>query len=149
MPLTVTASNSVAYHLFQLPDMSAPTPEDTCSISTLDNDLTDGYRSSVLVGFTSGTRSWKLALPTLASIDVLALPVTDINGASVSRADYLWSLYTENKVTGTPFVYADPSSGTNYFVDFADANLSFKRMRIKLFSTGVTLQQRRLPGVTI
>lgn len=149
MPTTVTASNSVAYHLWQLPDLTTPEPEDSIEYAVLDNPLTDGYRASVQTGFDAGTKTWKLTLPTLASYDVLANTVTDINGATVSREQYLRALYAENKVTGQPFVFQDPQSGTYYFVDFADEALTLSRMRVKLFTTGITLKQRRLPGVTL
>lgn len=137
------------YHLYQLPDASSPEPEDTIKFTTLDNDLADGYRSTVLFGSDTGVREWKLKFPTLAHSDVPAKTVTDINGASVSREQYLRSLYIENKVTGTPFVYPDPNTGQYYLVDFVENELSMQRMRVKIFSTGLTLRQRRIPGETV
>lgn len=156
MPTTVTASNGNTYHLWQLPDTpgsgppgSAPEPEISIGFTTLDNDLADGYRSTRLFGSNTGVREWKLTLPTLAASNIAVPTVTDINGATVSREEYVWSLYTENKVTGTPFAYTDPRTGQYYLVDFMDEQLTYARMRVKLYSTGLTLRQRRLPGVTI
>jgi hypothetical protein len=149
MPTTVTASNGNTYHLWQLPDLTTPEPEDSIEFTTLDNDLSDGYRSTALFGSNTGVRKWTLKFPTLASLDVLSTTVTDPNGAAVSREQYVRSLYAENKVTGTPFAYQDPASGQYYLVDFEDQSLSLARMRVKIYSTGLTLKQRRLTGVTI
>ncbi len=149
MPTTVTASNGNTYHLWQLPDASAPEPEDLIKFTTLDNDLADGYRSTALFGSNTGVREWKLQFPSLGHIDVLPNTVTDINGASVSREQYIRSLYVENKVTGEPFAYQDPNNGQYYLVDFVEDDLSMQRMKVKIFSTGITLRQRRIPGVTV
>lgn len=149
MPTSVVSSSGVSYHLWQLPDLTTPEPEDTIQFTTLDNDLSDGYRATNLFGSNTGVRSWTLKFPTLAHIDVLPNTVTDINGAAVSREQYLRSLYAENKVTGQPFAYADPGTGQYYLVDFEDEELSLQRMRIKLYSTGLKLKQRRIEGETI
>lgn len=147
---TVTASNSVAYHLWALSTHSAPEPEDSIEFASNSVTLADGYRASVQTGFDAGTRSWKLTLPTLAHIDVLPNTVTDVNGALVSREQYVWSLYTYNKTTGTPFVYLDPVLADEYyFVDFDDEALTYQRARVKLYSVGITLKQRRLAGITL
>lgn len=147
MPVTVTASNSIAYHLFQLTEYSTPEPEDEHEIATLDVKLTDGYRSGVLCGFTAGTRRWKLTLPTLAAYTILAKNTSGFKGGTMGREAYIRQLYAENKASDTPFVYL--WKGVYYFVDFEDEKLSMQRMRVKLFSTGLTLVQRRLSGVTL
>lgn len=150
MPTTITASDSVAYHLWQLTTHSAPEPEDSIEFASVNNTLADGYRASIQTGFDSGTRSWKLTFPTLAHLDVLSTTVTDVNGAEVSREQYVWSLYTYNKVTGTPFVYLDPVLADEYyFVDFADEALTYQRAKVKLYSVGITLKQRRIANVTL
>lgn len=149
MPTSVTASNGNVYHLWQLPELSAPEPEDIVRYTTLDNDLSDGYRANVLFGSNTGVREWKLKFPTLAHISVLPNTVTDPNGASVGREHYIRSLYAENKVTGTPFAYRDVNSDQYYLVDFADEELTLARMRVKIFSSGLTLKQRRMEGVTV
>ncbi len=147
---TVTASNSVSYHLWGLSLPSSPEPEDTTQYGSNNVLLTDGYRASIQTGFDAGTKSWKLTFPTLAHLDVLPTTLTDVNGATVSREQYVWNLYTYNKTTGTPFVYLDPVlDDTYYFVDFADESLTYKRMKVKIYSSGITLKQRRLAGVTL
>lgn len=150
MPTTVTASNSVAYHLWQLPDLTVPEPEDEFTFATIDNPLTDGYRAGILCGFNAGTRRWRFTCPTLAGLAVSMPTVTDINGATVSRESYVRSLWAENQVTGIPFVIQDSETSVYYFVDIVDPFLSMKRAsRVKLFSTGLQLKQRRLAGVTL
>src|SRR6187399_2801168 len=99
MPTTVTGTSGTSYHLWQLPELSSPEPTDTKTFTTLTNDLSDGSRTSVLFGSNVGLRSWKLKLPTLAGTGVGVPYVTDINGASVPREQYLRSLFDENVVT--------------------------------------------------
>jgi hypothetical protein len=151
MPLTVTASNGQSYHLWQLPLASSPELETSVTYETIDNPLTDGHKAGILCGPTAGTKSWKLTFPTLTSGDVFpGGKVYDINGAFVSREEYVRSLYAVNKVSGRPFVFRDPEDLVYYFVDFADENLSMKQfLRMKMYVSGITLVQRRLPGVTI
>jgi hypothetical protein len=151
MPTTVTGSNGEIFHVYQLPALSATEVEDSLEIATIDNDLGDGYRSGLLTGASAGVRSWKITLGTLASLEVLPNTMTGAKGEIISREQYLRSLFAENKVTGRPFVYDNTTlDGTEYvFVDFADRTLSMKRFAVKIYSTGVEIRERRLPGVTI
>lgn len=145
---TIIASNSVVYHTFELSEYTTPETEDVMEFATIDNDLLDGYRAGILCGFTAGTRSWKLTMPTLSSLT--AMPrVIGVKGGSMSRQLYLSTLYAENKVTGQPFVFLSPQDGEYYFVDFVDEGLTLQRMRVKIFTTGLTMRQRRVPGVTL
>lgn len=149
MPTTVTASNSVVYHLFQLSEYTCPGTEDVMEFATIDNDLLDGYRAGILAGFTSGTRSWKLTMPTLASLDEAVVTAEGARGGTMTRDLYLRTLYAENKASGQPFVFLSPQDGEYYFVDFVDEALTMQRMRVKIFSTGLTMRQRRIAGVTL
>ena len=147
MPVTVTASNGRSYHVWQLPALTTPEPSDETEYASVKNDLTDGHRSMIQTGFDAGTKRWKLTAPTLASLEVLPNTLTDVNGASVSREEYLWNLYDYTQVTGEPFVYQWESA--NYFVTFEDEDLTMQRMRVKIFTVGITLRQVRLAGVTV
>jgi hypothetical protein len=147
MPVTVTASDGESYHVWQLPALTTPEPSDETEYSRVQNELTDGHRSSIQSGFDAGTKRWKLTAPTLASLEVLPNTVTDVNGASVSREEYLWSLYDHTQVTGLPFVY--PFDGVNYFATFEDEDLTMQRMKVKIYTVGITLKQVRLAGVTL
>lgn len=150
---TVTASNGIAYYIWPFADLTAPEPVDEIDYPTIDNTLTDGYRAGILCGAAAGMRSWKFTFPSLMGTltgGVLTPTMIDINGATVTREQALRALFVENKVTGQPFVYQDPQSGgTNYFVDFADEMLTMVRMRVKIYTSGVEIRQRRLMGVTL
>jgi hypothetical protein len=146
---TITASNSIAYFVWPFGELTAIVTDDITEFPVISNNLTDGYRANVGVGFTAGVRSWKFTFPSLLSYDTNSPTVTDINGATVSREQCLRSLYAENKVNNTPFIYTDPVTSVNYFCDFADPQLSLARMRVKIYTTGLAIRQRRIPGVTV
>ena len=147
MSLTVTSTLGTVYHLWQLPALSMPELADEKEHAIISNPLTDGYRFNVLCGFTAGLRRWKVTFPGLVSSDITSgMTVTDINGSTVSREQYIRSLFVENKVTSTPFVYNWPQNSTNYWVDFEEPMMSMQRMRVKIYSTGLTMVQRRIAG---
>lgn len=151
MPTTITDSTGVSRHLFQLPQSCHETTH-TIRFTELENDLSDGYYAQVLFGSNTGLRSWSLRLPTLAALNILPNTVTGIDGSTVSREEYIWSLYCETKVTGEPFVYQDPRSSQYYLVRFDDKQLSYSqqsRFQVKLYSTGIELKQVRISGVTV
>lgn len=149
MPTSITASNGNVYHLWQLPDLSAPEPESSIEFTVLENTLSEGYSSHSLFGSVTGVRSWKLDLPTLAGSSVIAANVTDPYGATVSREQYIRNLFKYNKSV-KPFVYIDPVNGQYYLVDFVENDLTMARQRgVNIRSTSFTLRQRRLNGVTV
>lgn len=149
MPTTVTSTSGNSYHLFQLNEPSYYEPEESIRFEELENNLGDGYFSQALYGANTGLRSWKLKLPTLAHTDVLPNSVTDVSGATVSREEYLWNLFCYTKVTGEPFVFTSPRDGQYHLVRFADKELSYAKMRVKIYSTGVELKQVRIPGESV
>lgn len=149
MPITVTASNGQQYHLWQLPDASAPEPEDSHEFSTLNNESGGGYRSSRLLGLDTGLRSWRLTLPTLAGASVLPNTVTDVDGITqVSRLEYVKRLFRHNRTTGIPFAYE--WQGQYYLVDFVNHSLELERAeRVEIYRTEIELRQRRMHGTSI
>ncbi len=149
MPTTITSTSGNTYHLFQLAEASYWEPEESIRFEELENDLGDGYFSQALYGANTGLRSWKLKLGTLAHTDVLPNTVTDVSGATVSREEYLWNLFCYTKVTGEPFVFRSPRNGQYYLVRFADKELSYQKMRVKIYSTGVELKQIRIVGESV
>jgi len=149
MPTTITSTSGNTYHLFQLAEASYWEPEESIRFEELENDLGDGYFSQALYGANTGLRRWKLKLPTLAHTDVLPNTVTDVSGATVSREEYLWNLFCHTKVTGEPFVFTSPRDGQYHLVRFADKDLSYQKMRVKIYSTGVELKQVRIPGEAV
>lgn len=151
MPTTITGTDGVAYHLWQLPDASAPEPEDTHSFTTLDNEMSEGYRTTQLFGLQSGLREWRLTFPTLATSTVIPAAVTDPYGATVSREQYVRNVYKYSRTTGIPFVYSDPNhNGQYYLVDAVDDELTMKKMKgVGIYGSELTFRQRRLPGVSV
>lgn len=146
---TVTASDGLDYHLWGLPDLTTPEPEDSTEYARVRVELTDGFRSSIQTGFDTGTKRWVLTAPTLAGNDILPVTLTDVNGALTSRLDYVWSLYEYTQQSGTPFIIQDRQDSEYYFATFEDDTLTMQRMRVKIYSTGIKLIQVRIAGVYI
>ena len=144
MPTTING-----YHLWQLPTDSSPEPEEGIQFSELRNDLGNGYRSQVLYGSSSGLRSWKLKMPTLAGGSLIAPALVGINSDTLSRESYVWDLYCETKISGNPFVYQSQRSSQYYLVEFVDKKLTYDKLKVQLYSTGVEIAQVRIDGVTV
>lgn len=134
------------YHLFAIPT-SVKDAEMGIAFSELENELGGGYYAQVLFGSENGERYWKLGLPTLTG--TLDRTVTGINGETLSWEEYIWDLFCEQKVNGTPFAYQDLRSGNYYLVRFAQKELTFQRMLVKLYTTGLELKQWRISGETV
>lgn len=151
MPTTITGTDGTAYHLWQLPELSAPEPEDVHSFTVLENEMSEGYRTTQLFGLQSGLREWKLTFPTLAASTVIPAAVTDPYGATVSREQYVRNVYKYSRTTGIPFVYSDPNhNGQYYLVDAVDDELTMKKMKgVGIYGSELTFRQRRLPGVSV
>ena len=110
MPTTVTSTSGTVYHLFQL-QCSVKDSAETISFTTLDNDLADGKKSSILFGSDTGVRRWRLTMPTLSGASMDTRTYTSITGATVTQEEYLWDLFCETKITGEPFVYQSSCQG--------------------------------------
>lgn len=150
MPTTVTSNTNTQYHLWQLHADCAKEISPGIKFNEIRNPLGNGYRSQALYGSDTGTRMWNITLPTLAGSDVAVPTVTSINGETVSREQYIWELYCESRITGTPFAFTCPRDGIPYLVDFVDDSLSYeKQFRVALYSTGIKLEQVRIKGETI
>ena len=150
MPTSVTASNGNTYHLFQLSTANSVKQfEESIGFTRLLNALSVGYRSRRLLGSSTGLRKWNLTLPTLAHSTVPMPMVTGVNGETVSREKYLWDLYCECEITGTPFVIQSEHDSQYFLCEFVDERLTYQGMKFKLYSTGVELVQVRLDGVTV
>ena len=148
MPTTVSSSSGVSYHLFQLPDLCAPNPEDGVTFTTIDNQLSQGFRSSSLLGLNTGVKFWGLTFPTISAYGPT---VTDPYSATVTREQYLRNLFKYNRTTGTPFAIQWPATtGQYYLVDFADDTLSMAKTKgVNIYNTTIKLKQRRIDGETV
>lgn len=134
------------YELFQL--CLGKDPGESITVAEYENDLgEDGHSVSVLYGADTGHRRWKLNLPTLAG-STSAANVT-VGGVTMTPEAYLWDLFMRTKRSGTPFVIQSPRNDQYYLATFADKTLEYSRMLTKLFSTGLELKQKRIPGITV
>ncbi len=105
----------------------------------------DGYEDSALVGSTEGTLSWKLTFKVLPG----ALGKERSGPLSVeSRADYLWNFFCDRMAAGNEsFRFISPRNGRMYLAAFAETKLSYEMFAARLFSSGISLKQRRELGV--
>jgi hypothetical protein len=151
MPTTIVASDNTVYHLFQLSAEQCAVKDysETIWFSELENDLSDGYDASVLFGSATGNRKFSLTLPTLTGSGLSDSVVIGINGETTSREEYIWNLFCECKVTGTPFVIQSSRNSGYFLVKFAQKELTYQRMLTKLYSTGLELKQSRQVGKTV
>lgn len=150
MPTSVIATNGESFHLFQLSTAtSVKRFNERIRFTKLRNKLSDGFRSRRLLGSSTGVRSWTLQLPTLAHRDVPMPMVTGIDGATLSREEYVWDLYCRTEITGRPFVIQSEKNNQYYLVEFVDDDLDYEGMKFKLYSTGIELEQVRIDGVSV
>lgn len=107
-------------------------------------DYGDGYDQSALIGPRTGLKSWRLKFNVLAQTEDDVVSVGDS-----SEADYLWDFYCRKQATGEPFVIESLRNGQYYLARFTDEKLSFELFALRLFTTGVSLQQVRRRGKTV
>src|SRR3954451_16051029 len=107
----------------------------------------DGYGDSALVGSSEGTRAWKLVYKLLPG------HIGQAPGgvfSAQSRADYLWDFFCRHMAAGNKsFKLISPRDDRMYLAAFAETKLSYEMFMSKLFSSGVSLKQRREPGVVL
>lgn len=146
---TVSSPSGSTFHLWALPDMSAPEPSVTKKVTRLKNEMSEGYTSSKLLGLKSGLRTWELTLPTLSGTGI-APSVTDPNGSTVSRLQYVKNTVKYNQSGGTAIAYQwPPSTGQYYLCDIVNTPSYQKKRGVDIYNTTVTLQQRRIKNETV
>jgi hypothetical protein len=136
------------FHLFAVP-IAIKDYDEGISLTTLDNDLADGYESSVLFGSANGVRRFKIGMPTLTGSRMDNRTAVTINGETTTFENYVWELFWDTKRRGIPFAFQSARNGQFYLVKFADNTLTYSRMLTKLYSTGVELKQVRRRGQTV
>ena len=119
----------------------------------LTTDLGDGYQSTLRVGDPKGTRTWTLKIDVLPdTADARTIQDSIDPDRDDTRAQYLWRFFRRSKSTGNePFWFEvdDPDGGLRrqFLATFADHKLTYTILCAKVYSTGLQLRQRRLPGV--
>jgi hypothetical protein len=115
------------------------------SFRVLEFSYGDGYEDSALIGSTDGTRSWKLTYKVLPGFR------GQTQGgvfSAQSRADYLWNFFCDRMAAGNEsFKFISPKDGRLYLAAFAETTLSYELFMTKLFTTGISVKQRREKGV--
>jgi hypothetical protein len=116
------------------------------SFTILEIDYGEGYDDSALIGSDQGTRNWRLVFKSL--LGTLDYPVQLNSGDLQSRADYIWDFFCRHKAAGNKsFRMVSPRDGKVYLAKFLEHTLTYEMFAIKLFSTGLVIQQRRERGV--
>lgn len=128
------------YHVFQL-QCAVKDLAETIQVTELENDLSDGYYAQLLLGSNTGLRRWKITMP---SLDSGTRTATGINGETLTWEEYIWDLFLESKISGAPFAYQSLHNNQYYLVRFADPSLTYERLFVQLYSTGVELKQVRI-----
>ena len=104
----------------------------------------DGYEDSALVGSTEGILSWKLVMKVLPGV------LGQERGGPLSvesRADYLWNFFCDRMAAGNEtFKFVSPRNGRMYLAAFAETKLSYEMFAARLFSSGISLKQRKEQG---
>lgn len=143
----IVGTDGIQYHVLQIP-CSIKEYTESIGFARLRNELSDGFRAQTLYGSNTGLRRFNLTMPTLQGGSLSSL-VQGVNGEQVTKEEYIWGLYCENQVTGTPFVIESQRNNQYYLVEFVDQQLSYQRLLTKLYSTGVELSQVRIDNVSI
>jgi len=142
--------------------------------ATLSAEFGEGHESAKLSGDSEGTRFWSVRIDALPDDTSQVAGVAFNPGflklenggffklqnggkikldSTVSRAQYLWRFFKLSKSSGdAPFwiEVEDQKDGLRkrYLASFVDHKLTYTVLCAKIYSTGLQLRQRRLPGVT-
>lgn len=105
----------------------------------------DGYRDGARIGEASGLRKWKVRIAALPHTDDYLIDAGEYG--LKTRAEYLWEFYLRHNVESAfkPFWVRDPFLRRDYLAEIAEEELDFTILCAKVYSTGITLNQRRLP----
>lgn len=112
------------------------------AVNILSGDFGDGFAPpSAVIGNPSGLRGWTIRIDALPDSNIVPL----IEGKT--RADYLWDFFVASKAAGNkPFWVEDPKTDLFYLASFTDDEISYEILCSKVYSTGLTLRQRRVSG---
>jgi hypothetical protein len=112
-------------------------------VALLKADFGDGFGAGALIGSPNGTRTWAIQIAALPDSLEYARPVQ-----GDTRANYLWEFFLASKIAGNaPFWLQDLKDGKFYLAEFVEDELSYSVLCAELYSTGLQLRQRRVPGM--
>lgn len=100
-----------------------------------------------------GVYSWKLVYKVLpgtldGSVTLDGDEGVGPGGTQLSRADYVWLFYLARKGGAVKsFIITCLQDGKDYLVMFADQELTYEMFMVRLFSSGLTLDQVDEPDV--
>lgn len=107
-----------------------------------------GYGEGAVIGHPEGLRTWKFkcsALPNLMNEDLIDAGEHGL----VTRAQYVWGVFERSNVRNAhkPIWFREPVEGRSYLVEIVEDELDFRMLSLLIYSTGLTLRQRRVFGV--
>jgi len=132
----------------------------------------DGFSVAKLNGLAEGLRRWTIKIEALPAEGRIRDDTTRgywltegggyvlaETGARVlldqlsGRSQYLWRFFRASKIAGNKVFWLeveDPETGTRkkYLAEFDDHRLSYAVLAARVYGTGLTMNERRLPGVT-
>lgn len=104
-----------------------------------------GYQESIIVGHTHGLSAWTLKYTALLNTAYIDVPGYGLQ----PRDKYIWHFIQRSKGGGNlPFVISCPMDGKDYLCTFPDDDFSFELVDFKLRTTGLTVAQVFVRGVT-
>jgi len=108
----------------------------------------DGFRESAVIGTPDGLREWKLKINVLPHFDGEYLIDAGVYGRQ-TRALYFWEFYLRHNVANAfkPFWVRDPFLKRDYLAEIVEGKLDYEMLSARAYSTGLTLRQRRIPGL--
>jgi hypothetical protein len=114
--------------------------------ATLRATYGDGYAEGAVIGLSLLT--WKVKIAALPDAEGEYLVDAGEFGLQ-TRARYLWDFFVRHNVDNArkPFWVRDPVSKRDYLAEISEDSLDFEVLCLTAFSTGLTVTQRRVPGV--
>jgi hypothetical protein len=114
--------------------------------ATLRAPYGDGYGEGAVIGLS--LLSWKVRIGALPGVEGEYLVNAGEFGLQ-TRATYLWEFFIRHNVDNArkPFWLRDPVSKRDYLAEIDSDEIDFEMFCLTVFSTGLALKQRRVPGV--
>lgn len=107
-----------------------------------------GYAEGAVIGPPDGLLTWKVKIEVLPDVDEY---LVDAGAYGLqTRERYLWDFYVRHNVASAwrPFWLRDPKSKRDYLAEIVEEQLDYRLLCLTASSTGLTLRQRRVFGVT-